>query len=164
MEVALDDSVPVRLGTVVSTGRAHVSDDSGQPALATFGGSMDLLTAALEPASVASGSAQKVNVKLRWRSAAAMSAGYKVFVHVLDPSGQQVVAQRDAEPQDGKAPTSSWVPGEAIDDAYEVQLPAGLAAGEYPVEVGVYDPRNGERLTLASGENHVVLGTALRVK
>jgi hypothetical protein len=30
--------------------------------------------------------------------------------------------------------------------------------------VGVYDPRNGDRLTLASGENHLLLAAPLRVK
>jgi hypothetical protein len=154
----------VRLGTVQLTGRSHTFDDSTQPPLATFGGSMELLAAAIEPASVGSGAAQKVNVKLRWRSAATMSVGYKVFVHVLDPGGQQVVAQRDAEPQDGKAPTTGWLVGEALDDSYEIQLPAGLPPGAYPIEVGVYDPRSGDRLTLANGDNRVVLSTMLQVR
>jgi len=37
-------------------------------------------------------------------------------VHVLDPAGAQVVAQRDAEPRDGHAPTTGWVVGEVSDD------------------------------------------------
>jgi hypothetical protein len=123
---------------------------------------MALISDALEPAVAHSG--DKVTVKLRWRAAAAMSVGYKVFVHVLDPAGQQVVAQRDAEPQDGKAPTTGWVAGEALDDSYQVTLPSGLAAGTYPVEVGVYDPRSGDRLRLANGENRVLLTPPLTVR
>ncbi len=165
VEVAIDDAEPLRLGTVQVTGRPHVMDDSGQAPLATFGSSMQLLAAAVEPGQVSPGGAgRKVTVKLRWRAGARMSVAYKVFVHVLDPTGQQVLAQRDAEPQDGKAPTTSWVIGEALDDAYEVALPAGLTAGQYPVEVGVYDARNGERLTLANGDNHLVISTPLRVQ
>jgi hypothetical protein len=104
-----------------------------------------------------------VTVKLRWRSAAELQQAYKVFVHVLDASGQQVVAQRDAEPQDGRAPTTGWVVGEVIDDQYVITLPAGVAAGAYPVEVGVYEPRSGDRLRLPNGDNHFVLNTRLQI-
>jgi hypothetical protein len=92
-----------------------------------------------------------------------MSQAYKVFVHVLDPSGQQVVAQRDAEPQDGKAPTTSWVANEVLDDEYAIALPPGLAPGDYPVEVGVYDPRTGDRLSLGNGDNRLILSKRLTV-
>jgi hypothetical protein len=165
VEVAVDDAEASRLGTLQVSGRAHVMDDSGQAPLATFGSAMQLMGASLEPGQVsAAGSGQKLTVKLRWRDGAPMSVAYKVFVHLLDPAGQQVLAQRDAEPLNGQAPTTSWVSGEALDDAYEVSLPAGLVAGRYPVEVGVYDARSGERLTLASGDNHLVLSMPLRVQ
>jgi hypothetical protein len=152
----------VRLGSVQMTGRAHVFSDAGVAPEAEFGRSMQLLSDALEPARARAG--EKVTVKLRWRGAAPMAQAYKVFVHVLDASGQQVLAQRDAEPRDGTAPTTSWVEGEVIDDEYVVVLPAGLASGEYPVEVGVYDPRSGERLALPGGDNRFLLATKLRVQ
>jgi hypothetical protein len=101
---------------------------------------------------------------LRWRSAAALKQAYKVFVHVLDPSGEHVVAQRDAEPQDGQAPTPGWVVGEVVDDQYPIMLPTALPSGDYPVEVGVYEARSGERLTLANGDNRLVLARRLRVQ
>jgi hypothetical protein len=159
VEVAVDDSDALRLGTVQLSGRSHVFDASGQPALATFGGSMQLLSASVEH-----DSGQKTTVHLRWRAEAAMPVAYKVFVHVLDPTGQQVVAQRDAEPQGGKAPTTGWVAGEVIEDADPVDLPVGLKAGEYPIEVGVYDPRSGDRLTLENGDNRLILSMPLLVR
>ena len=130
VEVALDDSVPVRLGTVVSTGQGACVGwaFSGQPALATFGGSMDFAYCRARAGIGRFGlRARRSDVKLRWRSAAAMSAGYKVFVHVLDPSGQQVVAQRDAEPQDGeRADSPAGCPaGGDTTDAYEVPAARG---------------------------------------
>jgi hypothetical protein len=154
---------PVRLGSVKMTGRTHVVDSSpGGTVEATFGASMELLDARLEPAQASGG--DKVVVKLRWRGAAAMTQAYKVFVHVLDPPGEHVVAQRDAEPQDGKAPTPSWVVGEVIDDEYAMTLPAALPGGEYPVEVGVYDAKSGERLKLANGDNRLVIATRLLIR
>jgi hypothetical protein len=53
--------------------------------------------------------------------------------------------------------------GEVIDDDYAITLPAGLGAGEYPLEVGVYEPRTGERLRLPNGDNRLILDARLRV-
>ncbi len=145
------------------TGRAHVVDAApGAAVEATFGEAMELLSDQLEPTQVRSGG--KLSVRLRWRAAAAMSQAYKVFVHVLDPAGQHVVAQKDAEPQDARAPTPGWVVGEIIDDEYAMTLPGGLAIGEYPVEIGVYDPRSGDRLKLTNGDNRLVLPTRLLIR
>jgi hypothetical protein len=155
------DASSIRLGSLTLTGRAHVMDTSGVQPEATFGGAMELLSDELAPPRVKAG--DQVTVKLRWRSGATLGQAYKVFVHVLDPSGQRVVAQRDAEPQDGKAPTTSWVANEVIDDQYAIAVPADLVAADYPVEVGVYDPKTGDRLPLANGDNHMVLSTRLHV-
>jgi 4-amino-4-deoxy-L-arabinose transferase-like glycosyltransferase len=156
-------SAKLRLGSVKMTGRAHQFDlaTDARPE-ATFGDSMQLLSAALDPNEGKANA--KLSVKLRWRSAAEMQQAYKVFVHVLDPAGEHVVAQRDAEPQDGRSPTTGWVVGEVIDDDYTITLPVTLPAGDYPVEVGVYDARSGDRLRLADGDNRFVLSTRLHVR
>jgi hypothetical protein len=161
VEVNVEDE-RIRLGSIQMTTRAHVFSDAAVEPEAAFDGSMLLLADALEPGQAHTG--DKVTLKLRWRAAAPMDRAYKVFVHVLDPSGQQVVAQRDAEPQDGKAPTTSWVAGEVLEDEYTVALPAALPSGDYPLEVGVYDPRSGERLSLANGDNRLLLAGRLRVR
>ncbi|MCA1647918.1 MAG: hypothetical protein LC797_21460 [Chloroflexi bacterium] len=153
----------VRLGSVKTTGRAHVLDPTATATPeATFGTAMQLLGDQLEPAQASAGA--KVSVKLRWRSAAEMKQAYKVFVHVLDPSAERVIAQRDAEPQDGQAPTPGWVVGEIVQDEYAITLPGGLVAGDYPVEVGVYDAHSGDRLTLSNGDNRLVLPMRLHVQ
>jgi hypothetical protein len=160
VEAALPDAEgdPVaRLGSLDVKGRAHVFDDSKLEPEAVFGGTMELLRHDVQ------GEGASLTVKLRWRSAAPTPRAYKVFVHVLDPSGQHVLAQRDSEPQDGKAPTTGWIPGEVIDDEYAITLPASLASGDYAVEVGVYDARSGDRLTLANGDNRLLLLAAVHV-
>jgi hypothetical protein len=160
VELATGDA-SVRLGSIKLTGRAHTFDSAAGDVEATFGDSMQLLSHEVEPAHARP--AANVIVKLHWRSAAEIRQAYKVFVHVLDAAGQQVVAQRDAEPQDGKAPTAGWVVGEVIDDEYALTLPTTLAPGDYPIELGVYDPRSGDRLRLANGENRLLLSTRLSV-
>jgi hypothetical protein len=38
-----------------------------------------------------------------------------------------------------------------VDDRHSVALPPDLAAGDYRLAVGLYDPLTGERLPLAGG-------------
>jgi hypothetical protein len=128
----------------------------------SFGRVMQLVSDKLDPQQAKAGAT--VKIQLHWRGLAEMDQAYKVFVHVLDPGGTQVVAQRDAEPKDGAAPTTSWVAGEVLDDEYAVQLPQNIAPGDYPIEVGVYDPKSGARLSLPNGESRVLLGSHLQVR
>lgn len=151
LELQTGSAAAIRLGTVNVTGRAHVTDASSAEPEAIFGGAMALLSDKVEQ------SKDKLTVSLRWRAAAEMHQAYKVFVHVLDTGKTQVIAQRDSEPVSGAAPTTSWLVGEVIDDEYSIALPAGLSAGEYPVEVGIYEPKTGERLRLDNGDDHLIL-------
>ena len=94
------------------------------------------LGADLAPDPVAPGGT--LQVTLYWQALAEMDVPYTVFVHLLGPDGQ-VVAGHDGEPVDGARPTTGWVPGEYITDLHSVSIPSDLAAGEYVVEVGLYD-------------------------
>jgi hypothetical protein len=58
----------------------------------------------------------------------------------LGPDGA-VLAQADRVPAGGARPTTGWLPGEVVADAYP--LPLAAAAG---LRVGLYDPATGERL------------------
>ncbi|MGC9469466.1 MAG: Stk1 family PASTA domain-containing Ser/Thr kinase [Anaerolineae bacterium] len=77
-----------------------------------------------------------VPVTLRWRCVAPFDRPYKVFVHLLTEDGSQSVAQQDIEPL---RPTTSWEPGDIINDPHQVVLPENTPAGRYQVRVGLYD-------------------------
>ncbi len=80
---------------------------------------------------------------------------WKVFTHLVD-ANSRVVAQRDAEPAGNLRPTTSWRPGERIDDNYGIVLPANLPAGSYTLEIGMYA---GETRSVFDGKaDHLVLG------
>jgi mannosyltransferase len=82
-------------------------------------------------------------------------ARWKVFTHLLD-ANSLVVAQRDAEPADNLRPTTTWQPGERIQDNYGITVPANLPAGSYTLEIGMYD---GETRAIFDGKaDHLVLG------
>jgi 4-amino-4-deoxy-L-arabinose transferase-like glycosyltransferase len=110
---------------------------------------------------------QKVFLQLWWRADAPPAADWTVFTHVLGPpkpGGSMVWAGLDGQPGQGSAPTRTWAAGDLILDEYQIQLPAEMPAGEYQIEVGMYDPKGqagGTRLEMLQpvDQNHVILGT-----
>jgi hypothetical protein len=85
-------------------------------------------------------------VTLSWQALAAMPVDYTVFVHLLGPDGQ-TVAQHDGQPfWEVALPTSTWQPGELLQDKHTLVLPPDLPAGEYHLEMGVYFWQTLERL------------------
>jgi hypothetical protein len=93
---------------------------------------------------------------LYWRAEAEMDTAYTVFVQLLN-SARQIAAQVDQPPLSGAAPTTTWLPGEIITDAYHLLLPPDLPAGEYRFIAGLYNPATGERLPTTLGSNFVEL-------
>jgi mannosyltransferase len=90
-----------------------------------------------------------LTLTLHWRAEQSPSARYKVFVHLLNAGGQ-VVAQRDGEPVADTRITTTWKPGEEIDDNYGILVDAGTPAGAYQVEIGMYRADDGVRLPITS--------------
>jgi hypothetical protein len=85
---------------------------------------------------------------LVWQALGSISADYTVFVHILNPDGTCCVWQQDTPPRQGSYPTSRWIESEIITDRYALALPDDLPPGAYPVEIGLYLPVNGQRLSV----------------
>lgn len=96
-------------------------------------------------------------VGLRWRADAAIPADYTVFVHLVDPSGA-VIGQHDAPP--GGATTRGWAAGTTRDDNHGILVPFGTPPGVADIQVGLYNPATGRRLTLPDGSDSLSLGQA----
>jgi hypothetical protein len=101
-----------------------------------------------------------VPLTLTWEAITPVQQNAVVFVHLYDAAGK-LVAQRDAQPLDGYAPTSAWRIGEPIADRQGVLLPNNIAPGEYALNVGLYDAATGQRLVIdpPQRENRIPLGT-----
>ncbi|HEY86120.1 MAG TPA: hypothetical protein G4N96_13525, partial [Chloroflexi bacterium] len=98
----------------------------------------------------ASLSPEKADITLYWQAQREMDAPYKVFAHLLDKDGQ-IIAQMDREPQNGEAPTTSWLPGEVIVD--KIEIPGQNLAAVDKIIVGLYNSADGKRLSvLETGE------------
>jgi hypothetical protein len=99
-------------------------------------------------------------VTLYWLALREMGQNYKVFVHLLGPDGA-VIAQHDGDPVGGYTPTSRWRPGQIIADRHVIELPAGLAPGDYPLRAGMYQVEPLRNLTVdpPTPDNRVDVGT-----
>ncbi len=74
-----------------------------------------------------------------------LDTGYKVFVHVIDDTGQ-LVAQHDGDPVGGQRPTTTWRDGDRILDTHTVTWSAQVQGSHVRIMVGMYDPQTMERL------------------
>ncbi len=79
-----------------------------------------------------------------WLVETPFTTDYAIFVHVIDAAGGRPT-QRDAQPWQGRFPTSTWRPGAIVVDHNDVYLPPNLPPGEYRVVMGLYDPATGAR-------------------
>jgi hypothetical protein len=110
---------------------------------------------------------QKAFLQLWWHADAPLATDWTVFTHVLGtpkPDGSTVWAGLDGQPGQGSVPTRSWAAGDLILDEYQIQLPTEMPAGQYQIEVGLYDPKGqagGARLEMLqpAAQDHMILGT-----
>lgn len=109
----------------------------------SIGGAIALLGYDVAPGPFQAGGT--LSVTLFWKREGTIPRDYTVFVHLLDDH-ERLVAQQDSPPLGGRRPTTTWLQGEVLVDRYELQLPGGIPPGSYHIQVGMYDPSNGQRL------------------
>lgn len=105
---------------------------------------------------------ETLKLVLYWQALVDPKAGYTVFTHLLDGQNK-IYAQQDNPPQRGLYPTTSWSRGEYVRDEYELAINPAALAGDYVIEVGMYDVATGKRLSLLGADekpldNRVLLG------
>ena len=100
---------------------------------------------------------EAVEVIFQWEALMIPKGDYVVFSHLVYPP-DVVWAQMDAVPADGMAPTSQWVAGQQIEDHHVLELPAEAPAGDYFIEIGIYDPQTMDRLPVEYSDKGIVLG------
>jgi hypothetical protein len=86
---------------------------------------------------------ERASLLLYWQPTESLPADYTVFIHLRAPDGF-VRSQADGPPVSGHYPTTSWQPGEIIQDVHP--LPATDLSQTDHLAIGLYDPVTGERL------------------
>lgn len=94
------------------------------------------------------GSPVKLTYKFVVAPDAKFDADYWVFVHVLDPTGEQLWTD-DHLPTPG---TSTWKPGQTVEYTRTVFVPNYPYIGEASVRLGLYNRDTSNRLTLNAPE------------
>jgi hypothetical protein len=99
---------------------------------------------------------------LYWQCVQDMDTDYTVFVHVVNPEGD-IVGQWDSTPQRGELPTTTWVPGEIVVDAYQIPIATDASAGNLAVRVGMYDAQSGQRLLVTDSDGNRLMGDQIEL-
>jgi hypothetical protein len=95
----------------------------------------------------------RLHVSLVWQAEQETTISYRVFVHLIDETGQ-ILVQSDGEPAAWTRPTTGWLSGEIVLDGHDLDL-TGLPAGNYQLNIGLYNPQNSERVSLKDGATAV---------
>ncbi|MDW8067544.1 MAG: hypothetical protein RML46_01375 [Anaerolineae bacterium] len=93
-----------------------------------------------------------LQLTLYWEALEPPQQDYQVFVHVYDPA-LNLLVQADHSPVNGLRPTSSWQPGEIIEDRVAFRLTSQALETGFALAVGMYDLRApGDRLIVRTLE------------
>jgi len=80
---------------------------------------------------------QTVRLGLTWAPTSPITEDLKVSARLLDQAGN-VLAADDRVPVHFAYPTTAWVPGESVDDVYDLPIPANAPPGPYGLLVILY--------------------------
>ncbi len=120
-----------------------------QPANIEFGEAIRLQSFELEQE-------PELKVRVQWQALREMAQSYKIFLHLTDATGQ-IMGQMDTLPQQGLAPTTSWVSGEMILDELSPSLTNELTSEAHRLVIGLYNENTGERLVTSENLDYAVL-------
>jgi hypothetical protein len=87
-------------------------------------------------------------VTLYWLAEDEPDESYLVFAHLVDADTGEIKSQVDRVPVGDLRPTSGWREGEVLTDRLSLPLPDDVQPGDYRINVGMYNPDNGQRLPL----------------
>jgi hypothetical protein len=94
------------------------------------------------------GSAVTLTYKFVVAPGATFDKDYWVFVHVLDPEGEQMWTDDHQPP----VPTTQWKAGQTVEYKRTIFVPNYPYIGEAVVRLGMYDQPSGKRLVLTAPE------------
>ena len=136
---------------------------------ANFGDGIRLLGYDLATLSARPG--EPILLTIYWSSDGDVRQRYKVFTHLLgdtfNATGDNFLwGQADNEPAANTRPTTTWRGGEVIIDKYAIPVAADAPPGKYRIEVGLYDPVTGQRLSVLGphgmpAADHLVLADVI---
>ncbi len=156
LAMQLSDGSRQTLGALTIGQRNAITSEPaiGTRQAAVFGDAMALVGFDLTPPGAA-----PARLRLLWRARNETERDFKIALRVLDPNGNSVFGD-DRITGNWQRPTSSWLPGEYIEDSFDLGPPAALTACPCVIQLVAYDQTTGERLPTTSGDA-ILLDTRL---
>lgn len=98
---------------------------------------------------------ESINFRFYWQPLRVPPDNYSLFIHLTAPGDVTPLAQVDGAPAAPERPTLMWTDLSEIliSQAFVLNLPAELPAGDYQVRIGLYNYDSGARLTVTDGGN-----------
>jgi hypothetical protein len=88
---------------------------------------------------------QTVRLELTWAPTEPITENLKVSARLLDQAGNVLVAD-DRVPVHFAYPTTAWVPGESVNDVYDLPIPANSPPSPYGLLIVLYRASDGNEL------------------
>jgi hypothetical protein len=165
--VEADEPVQATLSGIEVQGRPRLFEipDIGRPQVARLGEEIRFLGWDLLEEQVQAG--QVLHLTLYWQALQESDVSYTVFSHLIDANGR-IWGQKDGLPSGGSLPTTGWMTGEVIVDEYEITVHPDTPAGQYFLEVGMYQAATARRLPISDEAgalhgDHIELDTTIVV-
>jgi hypothetical protein len=90
-----------------------------------------------------------VRLTLHWRAEAPIQERLKVSARLATPANDKVAAT-DGEPVHFAYPTTAWLPGEVVQDVYDLWVPSTITSGTYEILLILYREEDGSEIGRAS--------------
>ncbi|MCD6289412.1 MAG: DUF2723 domain-containing protein [Anaerolineae bacterium] len=94
-------------------------------------------------------SGRLARLTVHWRAAGRIEERLKISARLATATNDKV-AMADSEPVHNAYPTTSWLPGEVVQDVYDLRVPPSVPAGEYEVLLILYRAANGREIGRAN--------------
>ena len=111
---------------------------------ANFGDAFELTSVLLTPSRGTTG--EPVRVTANFKVNAKIDIDYMIFVHVEDVDGRVDRLNVDHPPR--SKPTSQWLPGEVVQDVFDIPIPPQMPVRGLSLVLGFWDPKTDARLTI----------------
>ncbi len=112
------------------------------PLAIDFGGDITLLGYDLSASTVRDGDTLRLD--LYWKAQHPLPTVLSSLAHVIDPDFNIYAQQDNIHP--GNHPTPLWEPDKYVKDTHRLTIPPATPPGDYPIEIGIFDPNSGQRL------------------
>ncbi|MGC8878058.1 MAG: hypothetical protein ACP5R2_02415 [Anaerolineae bacterium] len=92
---------------------------------------------------------QVIWLTLYWRALRGVHRDYVIGIQLVDAAGKEV-AYWLGRPVMSRYPTNQWHARQVVQDPWRLQLPLGISAGRYSLNVAMYDAQTGKVIERAS--------------